>query len=77
MVGENEVVGRRIVMAKGALHVMAVGEDAVVLQVRTPHVTTAENPSAMACKLGVRLEIDELLELVSALADMMRRMPNE
>ena len=64
---------RRVVHAGGALHLLGDGKRLVV-QVRTPHLTSADDAAGAACKLGVEMNKAEAFKLLRSLVDLLAAM---
>jgi hypothetical protein len=60
---------RRVVLAGGSLHVLGDAQR-VVVQVRTPHLTTSEDTLGPACKVGVELDRREVFRLLGELVTL-------
>lgn len=64
---------RRVVLAGGGLHLLT-GSGSVVVQVRSPHLTSDADAVGPACKVGVVLDRQEAWRLSVELLGALRRM---
>jgi hypothetical protein len=64
---------RRSMFADGALHLLSDGK-CVLVQVRTPHLTSAEDAAGFAGKLAVQLDRKEAFKVVRTLVEYLGAM---